>query len=71
MINGGWVGWARWGSKQLAYYGLDLKGVDEIRKDRSGDSAKDKICSNSKDTRCTSEYNIVLHSKEHLSIQMK
>jgi hypothetical protein len=71
MINGGWVGWARWGSKQLAYYGLDLKGVDEIRKDRSGDNAKDKTCSNSKDTRCTSEYNIVLHSKDHLSIQMK
>ena len=71
MINGGWVGWARWGSKQLAYYGLDLKGVDETRKDRSGDNAKDKTCTNSKDTRCTSEYNIVLHSRDHLSIQMK
>jgi hypothetical protein len=71
MINGGWVGWGWWGSKQLAYYGLDLKNVDETRNDRSADNAKDKICSNSKETRCTSEYNIVLHSKDHLTIQMK
>jgi len=70
MINGEWAGWA-WGSKQLAYYGLDLKEVGETRKDKLSDNSKDNTCSNGKEARCTSEYNIVLHSKDHLAIQMK